>query len=237
MHNFGPDDSISSQEAQQILAAWANQRQAQAVDATAGSVSSLASGLGVSEEEVRQMLEDIRVQKRSQELAAGIVNKQLAHRKRSDVRAAIIAAVALLVLALVAIGGYAMLHRASNETQIITGVTPLPPVPEPDFDPLDSSENSATNLGPDGQITTINEHTFVHHERDNSNLTLSGQAAVDEVTRRIPETKKKIADLQALKNPTAEDENNLKYWQSELTTLQRGLTLLQSGLKTPEPAG
>src|ERR1041385_6659473 len=108
MQNFQSDsgNTISSQEAQEILATWADRRKAQGIDPDIGSVPALAAGLGVSEDEVRSMLEDIRVHRRSQELAANIVDQKLRLRKRSDVNAAIVAAVVIVVLLL---GGFAFM--------------------------------------------------------------------------------------------------------------------------------
>src|SRR5438309_691727 len=102
MQNFSQSqsDKVSAEEAQQVLAAWANRQQAQRVDSTVGSVSALAAGLGVSEADVQRMLEDIRVQHRSQEIAQGILQQEQKQRKRSDVSAAIGAAIALVIIGL-----------------------------------------------------------------------------------------------------------------------------------------
>src|SRR3569832_1465181 len=123
MQQFGPDNSndVSAQEAKEILATWANQRQARGVNPDVNSVPALAAGLGVSEEEIRQMLEDIRVHKRSHEIAEGILNQQQKERKRSDVNAAVVAAIILVAVAI--IGAVAFFMRPVSRE-----ITPPPAV-------------------------------------------------------------------------------------------------------------
>ena len=257
MQKFGPDESVTTQEAQQILAAWADRRQAHDVDASAGSVSSLASGLGVSEDEVRRMLEDIRVQKRSQELAAGIVNKQLEHRKRSDINAAIIAAAVLLVLIVIGAGCFMFVrglrHHGSNiDTTIETGPdgtmitgpngkhtfirggpglpTNIPPSANVNDD------SSALYVSPLGYTTNISPGEYIHVGKDGSRVHLSGaQAVTDEINKQIPVLKKQIDELTQKKNPSDQDTALLNDTRDELSTLQHGLELQKNASSTTPP--
>ncbi len=230
-------NSVSQQEAQEILATWANRRQAQGVDPGVNSVSALASGLGVSEEEVRQMLEDIRVHKRSQEIATGIISHQQRERKRSDVSAAIIAAVIFVVVGLaIALFVFARpvpVSRVDERSKIVDDNIP-PQVPtSPPQTALSNSysieaDGSVTHTSPLHGITHIEPGSYMHSE-GSGNAQLAGQAAIDEINTRIANGQKIVTELQSKSELSTKEQAELDYWngdQGELKTLQQGLKVI-----------
>lgn len=139
MQNFDPSprETLSAQEAHQVMEAFAAQKRSTGVP-DQSSVGALAAGLGVSEEEVRKIVEDIRVQRRSEQIAANILHEQGQHRKKLDVTAAIGAAIAIIVVGL-AVTGYFVFGRGGgvavggaapgSAVEVFEATTPTHPVP------------------------------------------------------------------------------------------------------------
>lgn len=227
MQNYNQGDAVSSAEAQQVLSAWANRQQAQRADPGANSVQALAAGLGVSEDQVRQMLEDIRVNQRSQQIAAGIIDQQQKQRKRSDINAAFIAAAVIVIMAIIAIPVVLLIRANSGPPSgAAEWVDNFPPIPEPpDVAELDT--NVVTHVGSHGDVITIDESGFHEVTKGGSVLTLSGQAAIEAINLRIDLTKKEIAELKAKKELAKDEQARLEEAQSRLNTLQEGLKVLK----------
>lgn len=135
MQNFesNPQDSLSAQEARAVMEAITHRQQAAGANLDGKSVETLANGLGVTQDEVRKILEDIRVQRRSEQLAAGILNQEQKHRKRLDVTAAIGAAIAILLVVVAVTGFLFVRSRSSNVTVTLPDPVPIevpaPPAP------------------------------------------------------------------------------------------------------------
>ena len=251
-------NNVSSEEAQEILAAWTNRRQAQGIDPGVGSVPALAAGLGVSEDEIRHMLEDIRVQKRSHEIAAGIIGEQQKHRKRSDVTAAAIAAAVLVLFVL--IGGALMMFRGNaaattlpppgspapvaaeaasgNTATAPTAPTPVPPG-HPDLSELGNvltqDDTSVVHTSGLHGITNIDQQSYIRTDASGTS-NLSGRAATDAMKKRIQEGQEIVNELKSKSELSSADEAELEYWngtQGELRALQIGLQLHESQTNTP----
>lgn len=72
--------------------------------------------MGVSEDEVRRIVDDIRINNRSHEIASGIIQQENARRKRLDSTAALTAAIAFVIVGLVAIGGFVFWNSRADAT-------------------------------------------------------------------------------------------------------------------------
>lgn len=190
----GNRDSLAPDEAREVLQAWANRRQASGVDAGVNSISALAAGLGVSEDEVRRMVEDIRVHQRSQQIAAGILTQENARRKNLDVTAAIGAAIAFIVVALAAGAFFITRTKVSGPTTVITPVVegiPTPPAP-----PAAISTPGAMHIETDdGSVIDING-AGVNVKSSDGSITSVAQASVRaQLMRQISELEKQKAEV------------------------------------------
>jgi hypothetical protein len=243
--NPGSNDSVTTSEAQQILAAWSNRMAAQGVDPQVGSVQGLAANLGVSEDHVRQMLEDIRVQKRSQALAAGIMEEQHKHRKKSDVNAAIVAAIAILLVVIGAGAFFFFADRGVNPavssseqiTHVTVPIPEIPPIPNFGNPPLfvDRGDRVAW-IGVDGHTITIKaDGTYTEIIPGGSTVSMRGKQALDRVGERIQEEKKRIETLTATRERTEFQEGELTEAKQILAALQSGEKLLKAQIDTPLP--
>jgi len=237
MQQFDPGNpnSLSPQEAQEILATWANRRQAQEIDPAVNSVAALASGLGVSEEEVRQMLEDIRVHKRSQQIAAGILDHQQKERKRSDVNAAIIATV---VLAIIVVVGLAIYYFNPFRSYVRPPDTTVPPAEhlQIDIPPIAPvmpavgpglGKAKLIHAGTDGHVITFTSNSLTDVSPNGNITNLSDQAAIDYANEKIKALEPRIKDLGAKKDPSDADKKELNNLQGELDTYKGGINLLK----------
>jgi len=224
-------NAVSPEEAQQVLSAWSNQQQAQGVDPRVDSVQALAAGLGVTETQVRQMLEDIRVQHRSQEIAAGIIDEQQKQRKRSDVTAAAGAAIALVVIALLVAAFFMFGQRGSN-----SGLPPLPPRPTPVI-VQEATQNVVNMVGPDGKVTVINDEGYHLVEPNGSAVVLTGDEALAAVRQQIASLMNENTSLRKKGELTKEQSDKLKQNQSDIEKLNRGLAILERAKEsTPPPS-
>ncbi|MEA2553084.1 MAG: hypothetical protein QOJ65_1260 [Fimbriimonadaceae bacterium] len=193
MQNFSsnPQDSLSAQEAHEVLSAWANRPQASGVDPNVQSVQALAAGLGVSEDEVRRMVEDVRVQHRSHQIAAGILAKENVTRRRLDVTAAIGASIAIILVAIAVTayfvwGGARGGAAAAEASAILPPPTPIAGTPAPAFAPADG-----VHVGNDG---------FTIYE-NGKEIFVSGPDGVTiqkiNIEKNLAEVDKKIAKIEA----------------------------------------
>ena len=183
MQNFNSEqgDSLSAVEAQEVLKAWTNRQQAQGVDPSVGSVTSLAAGLGVSEDEVRRILEDIRVQHRSQQIAAGILQQEQKHRKRLDVTAAIGATAALCVIAFIVAAIVAFGHRSRRADVFI----PAPPAPIPGA----ASTNVISETEADGTTTVIDQNGIHIVHPNGTTVQINDPQAINKLAAKLGEIK------------------------------------------------
>jgi hypothetical protein len=181
MQNFSSEsgDNITAVEAQEVLKAWTNRQQAQGVDSSVNSVTALAAGLGVSEDDVRKMLEDIRVQQRSQQIATGYLAQEQKHRKRLDVTAAVGAAIALIVLGLFVAIFLTIARRSVRQIDLNNAP---PPIPSPASQPL-------TVRDPDGTTTTIDDNGIHITRPDGQEVQLNDPQARGRIARQLGEIK------------------------------------------------
>ena len=203
MQNFSsnPQDSLSAQETQDLLQAWANRQQAMDVSPDVASIPALAAGLGVSEAEVRRMVEDMRVQRRSQEIAAGVLEQQNQHRKKLDVTAAIGAAIALCLLAVAAIAFFAFGNRGPVE-----GIPPpgIAVQSDPPFNFPPPATPGPPNVGgthierADGTVMDISSDGHVHIEKpDGTVIDAVGEQGLQELNQEAAQLQEQIATEQA----------------------------------------
>ena len=246
--NPGSGDNVSASEAQEILSAWANRMAAQNVDPGVGSVQALATGLGVSEDHIRHMLEDIRVHKRSQQIAAGIIDQQQQQRKKSDVNAAVIAAIVLVAMVLIAIPTFLYLRGGSTAGTATTPAPPdrefrftmpeIPPIPPITINPVFVDTGSKVSyIGTDGHTITAREDgTFKEINPSGSNVTMRGKEAIEHVKERIAEEQKNVETMSANTSRTEDQEDDLKEAKLVLSALESSKKVLEAAAKTGTPA-
>lgn len=172
----GSNETLSAQEARMVMEAFTRRHPQAPAHLDANSVQAMASGLGVTETEIRRMLEDVRVQQRSEQMAAGILQQQHKHRKQLDVTAAIGAAVAIIVV-VIAVAGYLFFRPRSESIETpgpvsgpVTWTGPEPPqgLPAPNISAdggdltVASADGSAIHLGEDDLAISKADGTAIH---------------------------------------------------------------------------
>ncbi len=245
MQNFSsqPGDSLTSVEAQEVLKAWTNRQQAQGVDASVNSVTALAAGLGVSEDDVRKMLEDIRVQQRSQQIASGYLEQEQKHRKRLDITAAIGAGIALLVLGLAVILFLAFTHSSVRETNFnetpiaVSGNVPgLPGT----ISGLPEIHGGKSIMSSENGTTTIIDQNGIHiHKADGQEIQIDDPSALSRVAGQLGQIKGREAaeTVKRQGKPLTEQQTkDLTDLSKQDADLKQAVKEVTDSLKdTPEP--
>lgn len=245
MQNFKsePGDNLTAGEAQEVLKAWTNRQQAQGVDTSVNSVTALAAGLGVSEDEVRRMLEDIRVQQRSQQIASGYLEQEQKHRKKLDITAAIGAAIALVVLGLAVVLFLTLARRSAREAPYNP-----PPIAVPGEIPglpgtisgLPGIQSGKSIMSSENGTTTIIDQNGIHiHRADGQEIQINDPSALSRVAQQLGQIKGREAAETIKKQGKPLTEQQTK----DLTDLSKQDADLKKAIKavtdslneTPEP--
>ena len=251
MQNFSNPtaDDVSANEAQEVLKAWTNRQQAQGVDPSVNSVQALASGLGVSEDEVRKMLEDIRVQQRSQQIAAGILQQEQKHRKKMDTTAAIFAAVAIVVVGLAFIIFFAVrkgvqtLPPPPAQQTVSSDIPPIAPLA-----PLASAQGAPLTIhSKDGTTTIIDQYGIHIQKPDGKEIDITNPTARSQLAAKVAELKAEEAAKLAKKQGGKLTPEQLKQLEDvsnasddidkALKSISDGDSLPQAPPATPAPSG
>lgn len=191
-----PADRLTPGEAETVMRRLSGRGDLRAVGTSVGSVSALAAALGVSEAEVRALVEDARVQARSEQIAAGILEHERKGRRKLDVTAAVGAAIALVVMAIVAAGFFVWKGSQSE------ALAPLPPpsggiisigIPEIPPIAIDIGEEIRRSINEERLAELEAERAQIEAERVRIEALTTPQRDRDEATREL---KQKIRDFE-----------------------------------------